>query len=309
MWPSVIDSLLPVLLMILLGFGLRRFRFLPESFFHGLNQLAFWIGLPCMLYLEISGARVAGSEALRISATVVAVSLVVGLLAWGLALRLHLPMPSLRVFVQGAFRGNLAYVGIPLVYYAMAGNPDARGVAVLALAPTIPVFNVACVLLLLKPGTGHAGRRLARTLFEIARNPLIVSCVLGLLALRFEFVLPTPVRRAVEGVGRIGLPAALMALGASLTLARVKGHLGLASLAALFKVALAPLIGYTVARGLNLSGDMLVIALLYSATPTAVASFVMADQMGADKELAAAIIVVSTLLAFPALAAVLLLVH
>ena len=80
-------------------------------------------------------------------------------------------------------------------------------------------------------------------------------------------------------------------------------------MAALFKVALAPLIGYTVARGLNLSGDMLVIALLYSATPTAVASFVMADQMGADKELAAAIIVISTLLAFPALAAVLLLVH
>ena len=54
-------------------------------------------------------------------------------------------------------------------------------------------------------------------------------------------------------------------------------------------------------------GDNLLIAVLFAATPTAVASFVMADQMGADRNLAAAVIVVSTLLAFPALAVVMLL--
>jgi predicted permease len=309
MWSSVVESLFPVLLMILLGVGLRKFSFMPEVCFHGLNKLAFWVGLPCMLFMEISGARVQGGAAIRIPATVLIVSACVGAVAWGVARALRLPMPSLRVFVQGAFRGNLAYVGIPVVYYALSANPEARAVAVLALAPTIPIFNVFCVLLLLKPGSGRPGQRALRTLLAISGNPLIIGCVLGLLALHLQIKLPTSVLRAVEGVGRIGLPAALMALGASLTLERVKGRGWLALGSAAIKVVLAPVIGYTIARALGLTDDWLMIAVLYSATPTAVASFVMADQMGADKDLAAAIIVISTLLAFPALAIVLLLFH
>jgi len=89
----------------------------------------------------------------------------------------------------------------------------------------------------------------------------------------------------------------------------VKGQGSLACRAAFFKVAISPLIGYTIGRALGLEGDYLLIAVLLSATPTAVASFVMADQMGADRDLAAAIVVVSTLLAFPALATVMLLMH
>ncbi|NLF23295.1 MAG: AEC family transporter [Lentisphaerae bacterium] len=309
MLQSVAESLLPVLLMIVLGACLRQCRFLPEVCFQGLNKLAFWVGLPCMLFLEISGARVEGGAALRIAATLLLVSLAAGVLGWGVALALKLPTPSLRVFVQGAFRGNLAYVGIPVVYYALSASPDARAVAVLALAPTIPVFNVACVLLLLQPGQGSRLRRAARALAEIARNPLILACVLGMLALWQGWMLPPPLRRTVEGVGRLGLPAALLALGASLSLRHVQGKKLPVFFSALIKVAVAPVIGYTIGRALGLTGVNLLITMLYAATPTAVASYVMADQMGADRELAAAIIVVSTLLAFPALALVLLLTH
>lgn len=307
MWRSVIDALLPILLMIVLGALLRRYRFLPAAFFEGLNKLAFWIGLPCLLFLEISRAHVEGGAALRISATIIGVSIVIGLAAWLMAALLRLPMPTWRVFVQGAFRGNLAYVGIPAVYYALHGNPDARAIAILALGPTIPLFNIACVLLLIQPGSGSRLQRSGRALFEIGRNPLIIASLLGLLALWTSLVLPESLVRTLEGVGQLGLPSALMALGASLSLGRVKGQAALAGTAAVMKVALAPAIGYTIGRALGLSGDWLLIAVIFSATPTAVASFVMADQMGADRELAAAIIVVSTLLAFPALALVLLL--
>jgi predicted permease len=307
MWTAVLNALLPVMLMILLGAILRAGGFLPELFFHGLNKLAFWVGLPCMLFLDIAGARAAGGDALRIAAAVLGASLLVGACAWPVATVLRLPRPTLRAFVQGTFRGNLAYVGLPVVYFALDAQPEARAVAVLALAPTIPVFNVACVLLLLKPGEGHRARRVGRTLLEIARNPLIIACVLGLLARPVVPHLPDALLRAVRGVGGLGLPAALFALGASLTPERVQGQGRLAGVAALFKVVMAPLIGYTLGRVLGLDGANLLIAVLFTATPTAVASFVMADQMGADRNLAAAIIVVSTLLAFPALAVALLL--
>ena len=57
------------------------------------------------------------------------------------------------------------------------------------------------------------------------------------------------------------------------------------------------------------AGDLRTIVLLYLACPAAVTSYVMADQMGADKDLAGAIVVLSTFYAFPAMAVVLLLTH
>jgi predicted permease len=307
MFAAVLASLLPVMLMILLGAALRAMHFLPEACFHGLNKLAFWVGLPCMLFLDIAGASASGAVTLRIAAAILGGSLLAGLCAWAVAALWHLPQPTLRAFVQGAFRGNLAYVGIPVVYFALDADPEARAVAVLALAPTIPLFNVACVLVLLKPGEGHWAQRLGKTLLEIARNPLIIACLLGLLARHLALPLPDALMSTVRGVGGLGLPCALFALGASLTPERVRGQGRPACGAAFFKVVISPLIGYTLGRALGLDGDRLLIAVLFAATPTAVASFVMADQMGADRNLAAAIIVVSTLLAFPALAVVMLL--
>ena len=111
----------------------------------------------------------------------------------------------------------------------------------------------------------------------------------------------------MEGVGRLGLPAALLALGASLSWDHVRGQSVAAFTAALMKVGVMPGMVFFVARACGLEGPLLTVCLLYLATTTAVASYVMADQMGADAELAAAIIVVSTVLAFPALAGVLLL--
>ncbi len=307
MWNTVFEALLPVLLIILLGAGLRHIRFLSKDCFEGLNRLAFWVGLPCLLFIEISSARVSGGEALRISLAIMVTSLLMLLLAYGIGRALHLKSPSLRVFNQGVFRGNLVYVGLPVIFFALPPDADMRATAILALAPTIPFFNGLGVLLLMRPEPGKRGKWFVSMLGGMARNPLIIACVLGMVALLLKIQLPTALHRAVEGVGRIGLPAALLALGASLTWERVRGHGVIAFLGALLKVAVGPLVGFFVARACGLDGLMLTVCLLYIATPTAVASYVMADQMGADSELAAAIIVVGTILAFPALAGVLLL--
>jgi len=306
MWNTVFEALLPVLLMILLGTGLKRIRFLSAECFEGLNRLAFWVGLPCMLFIEISGAHVSGGDALRISGVIMAASLLMLVPASGMGRLLRLKPPSQRAFTQGVFRGNLVYVGLPVVLFSLPVDSDVRATAILALAPTIPFFNILSVLLLMRPEPGSRGRWLASMLGGMARNPLIIACLLGMAALALNFKLPPALHRAVEGVGKIGLPAALLALGASLTWDRVRGQ-GVAALAAaLMKVALMPAAGFFIALACGLEGALLSVCLLYLATPTAVASYVMANQMGADADLAAAIIVVGTVLAFPALAGVLL---
>ncbi len=306
MWKTVFDSLLPVLMMILLGAGLHRIRFLSEEVFEGLNRLAFWVGLPCLLFIEISGAHVSGGDALRVSGVIIATSLLMLALAYGVGKTLHLKSSSLRVFNQGVFRGNLAYVGLPVVLFALPLDADIRATAVLALAPTIPFYNIVSVMLLMRSESGSRGRRIVSMLGGMIRNPLIIACLLGLVSLALKIQLPTALHRTVEGIGRVGLPAVLLALGASLARRRVHGQRVVAFVAALLKVAVMPLLGFFVFRVCGFEGPLLAVCLLYLATPTAVSSYVMADQMGADSELAAAIVIVSTVLAFPVLAGVLL---
>jgi predicted permease len=309
-WGQVIfDSLAPVFLTLGVGVLLRRLRFLPDAFFGGLNKLAFWVALPCLLFHEIARCRVPAGDVMRASG-VVALALIPLLLAgWVLARLLRVPSGSRGAFLQGGVRGNLAYVGIPVVAFALAHEPQAQAMAALALAPLTPLYNVLGVLLLLRGGAapGAATGRWRPVLTAVATNPLILSCLLGLAAFAWQVRLPSALSHTIELLGRAGLPIALLALGASLTFDRVRNVFAAATAAALVRVALGPLCGWGLAAWFGLAGDLRTMALLFLACPTAVASYVMADQMGADKDLAGAIVALSTLYAFPCMAAVLLL--
>jgi predicted permease len=304
----VLNSLAPVFLVMAVGVLVRRLRFLPEGFFGGLNQLAFWVCLPCLLYTEIARCQIPGGAVLGATGLIAAVLPPTLFVGWLFARALRVAPASRSAFLQGSFRGNLAFVGIPVITYALAGNPKAAGLAALIMAPLTPLYNVVGVLVLAPRGSkGSVWQRMRPALAAIATNPLILSCGLGLLAFWWHFQLPDALGKTVEMLGKAGLPTALLALGASLTFERVKGHFWQATAASLVRVGVGPLIGWALVAACGLTGELRTIALLYLACPTAVASYVMADQMGADKDLAGAIVVLSTIYAFPAMAVVLLL--
>jgi len=261
-----------------------------------------------MLFTEIARCRIPGGAVLNVIGVLALAVIPTILIAWLLTRALRVAPASRSVFLQGSFRGNLAYVGIPVISYALVQNPNAAGMAALVMAPLTLLYNVGGVLLLTKHDENHtAARRWRTTAVSLASNPLIISCLLGLIAFAFRLTLPTPIGKTVDMLGKAGLPTALLALGASLSFERVKGHFGLATASALIRVAGGPLIGWGLCIAFGLTGDLRLITLLFLACPVAVASYVMADQMGADRELAGAIVVLSTLYAFPAMAAVLLL--
>ncbi|MCA9871791.1 MAG: AEC family transporter, partial [Anaerolineae bacterium] len=189
------------------------------------------------------------------------------------------------------------------------GTPEVDALVLLALAPVIPVYNVAAVIVLsgATPAEGRQGRQqLATVLRSIATNPLIIACVAGLAVAYSGVTLPEALTRTLDLLGEIALPGALLAMGASLRLRAIRTGGIAAGAASLVKVLVAPLAGYLVARAIGLTGPPLMIAMLLLAMPTAVASYVMAQNMGADDTLASSIVMVSTLLAIPVLSVILL---
>jgi len=295
----VLNSLIPVFLLIALGKILREKRF-SSDLFTDLNKITYWLALPALLIIKISQATFAGAGALRVSG-IVLVATVIGIALSYLAARLlKLSRHAKGAFVQGCGRANNAFIGLPVILYALAtDHPEIEAVATLALAPTIIFYNIFSVVVLISHSGKKPGGRETAWLFtkQLISNPLIIACVIGLILQLSGFHLPIFATRTLEALGQIALPLALLSVGASINFAQLRGTAVYSVTAACIKVFIFPLLGLLIAAlWPGVSGPERTAALIYLACPTAVASYVLADIFGSDKEMAGRIIVISTLL-------------
>ena len=307
----VLNTLVPLLAIVAFGAYLRRIGFLNPSTVRDTNRLLYWVALPAMLFYETAEAQIQGDAVLRVFLTLCGAMVTAIVLGYALARLLRVPRTALGAFVQGGYRSNLAYVGLPVILLALTGADgavatDQRALAVVAMGMLTPLYNLVAVVVLLtaRPKDPHTqiGQEIRKILLAMVTNPLVLSCVAGLLFALLPWQLPSIVGRTFSTVGQMSTPLALLGIGASLTLTALRHNLRLASYAALLKVGISPLAGYLLATALGLGPIELRIVLIFLACPTAAASYVMAEQLGSDEKLAASIIVLTTLLSVASLA-------
>ena len=294
----MISILAPILLLVLLGIFLGRLRFLGAEFSADLNKLVFWIALPALLFRSVARAEHPGPQTFSLLALLISATLVSALAGWLLALALRLPAMSRGTLSQSAFRGNLAYIGIPVLAYAFADQPgssEAFGTAVIVMAVLMIFYNVLAVVVL---SIGHHSDNPVRTAAaSIFTNPLLLAGMAGLPLALTGTRLPLFLDRALESLGGAAVPIALLCIGGTLAHARIGDRLREIIGAAALKTFVLPALVFFSAPVFGLAGTDLRIALVLSACPTAAAAFVMARQMGGDGPLASGSIVMSTVFA------------
>ena len=190
---EVTNILLPVFAVIALGAILRYSGFASIKVFQQTNRLVYWIGIPAYLFYKTADSRLQGDAAVRVFAVLFGAMAGTIVLGYILARLLRLPADSASAFVHGAFRSNLVYVGLPVVFLALAARgyeqmAELQAAAVISIALLVPIYNIAAVLVLVG---GHEGgreqlpQRLRELVTRLATNPLILSCVAGLIVLGF----------------------------------------------------------------------------------------------------------------------------
>ena len=297
----VLTILAPVFLVVILGLFLRQTGFASYSFFQQTNKLVYWVGLPALLFYKTADAPPEFGNVLNI--VVVLVAGMVGCIIAGytVSFLLGLSVEDRGTFVQGTFRGNLAYVGLPIVLYTIEASDIAgNGMAFLVIAPMIPLYNFASVFVLTAGRRSEGSTRkdhIRKLTLKIVTNPLIIACLAGLLYSLTGLGIPLFLYRTLEAIGQMALPLALLGIGATLSFDTVKGEVRESIAASIIKTAGAPLIGFLVGSALQLSSVEMRVALLYLTCPTAISSYVMAQQLKGNDRLAAGIVVVSTVVA------------
>lgn len=290
----ILNSMVPLFLLMAFGAVLRKTGFFPPAFFKGLNRLVFWFALPALLISRIGAARIDGGAVTQIVLLFTAGTVLSLLLAWVVARAMRLPTQKYGSFIQGSFRGNGAFVGLPVIAYTLG----AETLGTVVLAPVVILFNILGVSVLL-----HYSRTKTRLMesagefvFQLVKNPLLVACAIGLVLNLAGGTLPLFLLRPLDALGDAALPLILMSIGASLELDRLRGSAAPTVVASLIKVVAAPAIGFLIAGFFDLTTADRMIAIFYLACPAAGMSYVMAEVMGNDAPLAGRIVVLSTLL-------------
>lgn len=295
---KVLETLLPVLLVMALGFALCRTEFLKPVFIAGLNKLIYWVLLPTFVIYSLSVSSAAWWQAGKVFSLFLVASVVVTLIAWLFCRSGGMNGPQTASFLQGVFRGNLALIGLPLLMVATPAEELQATVSlgVLVLAPAMLTYNLVSVLLFTFLSDAGEKPTVLRSLLSLRSNPLILATALGLLLMVLKIPLPQFLSEFTRILGQTAGPLALLCIGGSLALANFRGTHTRSLAAVAMKVALLPIVAWIIARSVDLDPESTRLLVFYAATPTAVASAIVAKQMGGDEALSSSIVALSTVL-------------
>jgi predicted permease len=294
---AVAAALLPVFLLIVTGFGLRRILLKEEAHWVGLERLVYYVLFPALLiqtlaHAKLGGVPVAGVGGALLIAVVLMMTLCLALRPL-LQARLNLNGPGFTSLFQCSCRWQ-TYVAL-----AVAGNlygDLGLTLASVAMLAMIPLLNIVCVWVLAHYA---APTRLSwpRIILTICQNPLIWACVIGLALNLSGLALPRWINDLTDALGRSSLALGLLVVGAGLQLKGVLRPPPAAYVTVFLKLILMPVMAIGLGRAFGLTGVNLAIVACCSSVPTASSAYVLARQMGGDASLVAEILTIQTALA------------
>lgn len=290
---QIANIVAPVFLMVFLGVILKRRGLITADFVRTSPQIVFKITLPALIFLKISAtdySRVLNFE--QVIFVYIALTLFF-IWEWVIAFILTKDGGSRGAFIQGGFRSNLAIIGLALINNAF--GPHAMAQAAILLAFIMPMYNVYSILALTVPLHKEKRVRFGRTMWEIATNPLILAALIALPFSVFRLHLTPILTRTIGYLADLTLPLALLSIGGSLSFKSVKQDFKLSALAAAHKIVFMPLALVTAAYFAGFRNVDLGILFFLFASPSAIASYIMAEAMGSNGKLAANIVLLTTL--------------
>ena len=188
------------------------------------------------------------------------------------------------------FRSNYVIMGIP-VATALLGA-DQLGTVSILIAVIVPLFNMLAVVVL-EVFRGQKPKPL-HILGQIAKNPLVIGSVLGILTLVAGIRLPHILEQTIQSVSAIASPLQLFLLGAFFQFSGLKPYRRELVPVSIAKLIVSPGLFLGLGALLGFRGVAFVSLIGIFASPTAVNSFTMAQQMGGDAELAGDIVVTTS---------------
>ena len=274
---EILNTVIPVFLIIAIGFIIGKKRKIDVQ---PIVDLIIYIAGPSLIFISLAKSNIELNDFLTIVIVTVTFTLILWLLAYIIFkitksknYGLYLPMAH----------GNTGYLGWPIALFAF-------GIAGLSRAV---IFDAVASVFLFSLGIYVVHRR--NELKEIFKIPLIYALILGFLFNFFKIPVPKMAFSALEMIGMITIPAALLVLGYKLTEIKLKSA-KIAFLASLFKIGIGFLVAFLIVALFSITGITRDIILLEASMPSAVFTMILCQKYKRDAALVASTVLISTII-------------
>lgn len=297
---QVLVRLAYLLALLGAGAGARYAGALTERRTERLTDVAFYVALPALVF----GSTYDRSLAELVSPALVGgVLFVIGttsVLAW-LVHRRNPSSDRRSVAVVQSFHSNLGFLGLPLVAATMGEVATGTASVVLGIGALVQSPLTIGWLVAINDADASVGEELR----SLATNPVLAALVAGLAASQTSLTLPGAVDAGLGAVSTLALPIALLCVGASIRPANFEFDVELTGTVVAMKVGLMPVLAWGVFTLLGVGRTAALTVVIMLAMPSAVATYVYANELGGDAQLASVNVFASTVVSLPLVALVL----
>jgi predicted permease len=285
MFSELLAILAPIMISVGAGFiwGKTGADF-PSDF---ISRIVMYIGTPCLVLGAMGNVELEPSLIGQVALATAVVMLVMGLLGWAV---LHWRKMEIPIYLPPLVFPNNGNMGLPLclLAFGQAGLALALGSFMVMMIST---FSIG--LMIVASHEGGFWKRMS----DVAKQPIIHSMLLSIIILVFDIELPKWVGNTLEMMGGIAIPLMTIALGVSLATLKVSSW----KRAFAFSVARVGgglVLAIIVCELMGITGVSRNVVVLQCAMPIAVFNYLLALRYDRRPDEVAAMVLVSTLLAF-----------
>jgi malonate transporter and related proteins len=296
----VIEDVLPVFLLILIGWLLVKSTYMKAEMGEALGDLVFRVAVPVLLFKTIATSDFHGASPIRLWIAYFCGVAVTWTLGHLLATRLFGRDRRIGVLagISSAFANNV-FIGLPLVSQ-LVGTDGIVALSIL-LAVHLPIMMIAGTILMEQAEAKETGKQpenLKKVIVQIGRNLVSNPLVVGLVAGSVFHILTIPVsgvlKTVVDQIAVMAAPAALLSLGMAVEKYGTSESLRLSASVGLLKLIVLPASVWAACTLLGLNANWTAAMVLTASVPTGVNAWLIANRFGVGHGLAAATITMTT---------------
>jgi predicted permease len=287
-----LNATVPIFVMMLLGVFFKKINLIDDSFASKMNSFVFKVALPVMLFNDL--ATVDFSESWNGGFVLFCFCVTVISIAISFVVSLFFDKSIRGEYIQVSYRSSAAILGLAFITNIYGTS----GMAPMMIIGSVPLYNVMAVVVLcaFKPGEKEDTKQLVkRTLIGVAKNPIILGIVIGLLWSLLKIPTPEMLTKSTSMLGQVASPLGLIAMGASFDIHKAFAKVKPAVAAAIFKLVGFCAIFIPIAVALGFRNEELVAILVMLGSCSTVTCYVMAKNMGHEGVLSASTVMLTTM--------------
>lgn len=287
----IVNTLIPIFSLILIGYSFKHLKFPSTDFWPMADKFTYYVLMPSLLIYKLSLANINLSTTFELVSTALISIFVIFVSLLILNYFIKFENKAFTSIVQGGIRFN-SYV--LLAFVDSVYGDKGLVLAAIVMAFVIPFINVLCIstfALYVRKGKFS----LLTFLKTIVKNPLILACAIGGVINGSDVVVPLVALKTLSILSNAALPIGLLSVGVGLEFKYIHSAKKELIASTLIKLIYFPIVIYGIGLVFGLSNQMLAIAVIFGAMPTAVSGYILARELGGDTTLMASIITLQTL--------------